>query len=89
MSFWLGEEAKDGRPGEMPLPLRPEQSKRILRLASLVANLFSPLRMTIRFRNDEKTGSRSSPSEANRGDVHLHRMSQREKSCPDGQEDFA
>jgi pimeloyl-ACP methyl ester carboxylesterase len=35
-----------------------------------------------------KTGSRSSPSEANRGDVHLHRMLRREKSCPDRSEDL-
>jgi hypothetical protein len=46
------------------------------------------LRMTMQLRS-RKTGSRSSPSEANRGDVQLHRMSQREKSCLDGQEDLA
>jgi hypothetical protein len=37
----------------------------------------APLRMT-----DQKTGSRSSPSEVNRGDVHLDRIWRRGKSCP-------
>jgi hypothetical protein len=31
----------------------------------------------------KKTGSRNSPTEANRGDVHLDRIWVREKSCPE------
>jgi hypothetical protein len=45
---------------------------------------FARLRMTGQTddRCNLKTGSRGSPSEANRGDVHLNRIGLREKSCP-------
>src|SRR6202046_3226905 len=45
----------------------------------------APLRMTTRWSvtqdDRQKTGSRSSPSEANRGDVHLDRIGSWGKSC--------
>jgi hypothetical protein len=40
------------------------------------------LKMTGRATVPGKTGSRSSPSEANRGNVHLNRIWRSKKSCP-------